>query len=81
MDNKAYLATGNRSGIIGSVWEYDIANDTWAEKTGFEGPAREGALSFTIKNQGYLTTGNNSTNRFDDLWKFFPNDAVNANDN
>jgi N-acetylneuraminic acid mutarotase len=81
MNNKAYLCTGNRSGIIGTAWEYDIANDTWAEKTSFEGTAREGALSFTIKNQGYLTTGNNSSIRFDDLWKFFPDVEVNTNDN
>jgi len=81
MNNKAYLSTGNRNGIIGTTWEYDIANDLWAQKTSFEGTAREGGLSFTINNRGYLTTGNTSSSRFDDLWEFFPNDAVNANDN
>jgi N-acetylneuraminic acid mutarotase len=72
MSNKAYLVAGSRSGVIGTAWEYDIANDTWAEKTGFEGTARESALSFTINNRGYVTTGNNSSSYFDDLWEFFP---------
>ena len=81
MGGKAYLSTGNRNGIFSTTWEYDIVNDLWAQKTSFEGPAREGALGFTINDKGYLTTGNTSSSRFDDLWEFFPNDAVNANDN
>jgi hypothetical protein len=81
MNNKAYVATGNRSGVIGTAWEYDIANDVWAEKTGFEGTAREGALAFTINNRGYITTGNNSSSYFDDLWEFLPDATVDATNN
>ena len=36
MNNKAYVVNGNRSGVIGTAWEYDIANDQWTEKTSFE---------------------------------------------
>jgi len=81
MGNKAYLVCGNRSGVIGTAWEYDIANDTWLQKTSFEGTAREGAVAFTINNRGYLTTGNNSSSYFDDLWEFFPDAEVDDTDN
>jgi N-acetylneuraminic acid mutarotase len=81
MNNKAYLTCGSRSGIIGTTWEYDIANDTWKEKTGFEGPAREGAISFYLNNRGYLTTGSSGSYRFDDLWEFFPDNEQDDNDN
>jgi len=81
MSNKAYLVSGSQSGVTGTAWVYDIANDTWAQKTSFEGTAREGALAFTINNRGYLTTGNNSSSYFDDLWEFFPDVEVNSSDN
>jgi len=81
MGVKAYLTMGNRNGIVATCWEYDITNDTWVQKTSFEGTAREGAISFTINDRGYTTTGNTSSSRFDDLWEFFPNQEVNDNDN
>lgn len=81
MDNKVYLFNGYRSGVINSTWAYDIASDVWYEKTGFEGTAREGAISFTVNNRGFTTTGNNSSNRFDDLWEFFPDAARDDTDN
>lgn len=81
MGDKAYLSSGSRSGIISSTWEYDITNDVWTERTGFEGTAREGLLSFTIDNRGYIVTGNNSSYRFDDLWEFFPTAEQDDDDN
>lgn len=81
MGNKAYLTSGNRSGLISTNWEYDIDNDIWKEKTAFEGSAREGALGFTIENRGYIVTGSNSSFNFDDLWEFFPDAEVDDNDN
>ena len=81
MNNRAYLSCGNRSGITGSTWEYDIANDYWIEKTGFEGAAREGSIGFSINNRGYLVTGSNSSFRFDDLWEFLPDAEQDDNDN
>lgn len=81
MDNKAYLLCGSRSGIINSTWEYDIDGDTWKEKTIFEGASREGALSFSLNNRGYIVTGSNSSYRFDDLWEFFPNAEQDDDDN
>lgn len=81
MGENAYLSCGNRNGIIGTTWQYDIANDRWYEKTGFEGSAREGALGFTAENRGYIVTGSNSSYRFDDLWEFYPGDEQDDDDN
>lgn len=77
----AYLTCGRQSGIIGTTWQYDIANDLWSEKTGFEGSSREGAIGFSVNNRGFVVTGNNSSYRFDDMWEFFPNEEQNDNDN
>jgi N-acetylneuraminic acid mutarotase len=81
MNDKAYLTCGSRSGIIGSTWEYNIAEDTWTEKTSFEGSAREGAIGFSINNKGYIVTGANGSYRFDDLWEFKPSDTQSSDDN
>jgi N-acetylneuraminic acid mutarotase len=81
MNDKAYLSCGSRSGILASTWEYNIAADTWAEKTAFEGSGREGALSISINNKGYIVTGSNGSYRFDDLWEFKPAEEQNDDDN
>ncbi len=81
MLDKAYLVTGNRSGIISTCWQYDITTDLWEEKTAFEGASREGAIAFSINNRGYLVTGGNSSYRFDDLWEFFPTQEQDDDDN
>lgn len=81
MNAKAYLSLGTRGGVVSTTWEYDIANDTWAQKTSFEGTAREGGIGFSLNNRGYTTTGNSSSSRFDDLWEFLPDQAVNSDDN
>lgn len=81
MGSKAYLTSGSRSGVIGTTWEYDILNDTWKEKTSFEGSAREGLIAFTVNDRGYIVTGNNSSYRFDDLWEFLPSEEQSDNDN
>jgi N-acetylneuraminic acid mutarotase len=76
MDNIAYLAGGNTSGLNGTVFAYDPSTDRWTEKTGFEGTLREGAVGFNLNNRGYIATGNNSGSRFDDMWEFLPNNDV-----
>jgi N-acetylneuraminic acid mutarotase len=81
MNDKAYLTCGNRSGVFGTTWEYNIANDVWTQKTGFEGSAREGAIGFNLNNRGYLLSGGNSSFCFDDLWEFIPDVPVDVNDN
>ncbi|MEP7279316.1 MAG: kelch repeat-containing protein [Bacteroidota bacterium] len=80
MGDNAYVCTGENGSILKTVWEYNFASDLWAEKTGFEGLERTGAVSFTVKGRGFLGTGRNSTYRFDDLKEFFPTQVYNAND-
>lgn len=73
-NGKGYLLGGSRSGVIGSVWEYNFGTDRWIEKTPFEGSPREGGIGFIQANgtKGFVTTGANSSFRFDDVWEFQP---------
>ncbi len=79
-NGKGYIATGgqNATGII--TWEYDPDFDLWKQKTSFEGAARSEAASFSIENKAYILTGRNSSSRFDDIWRFDPNDTENEDD-
>jgi N-acetylneuraminic acid mutarotase len=81
INDTAYLATGNFNGIIGTTWAYDIGNDQWFQKTSFEGTARESAIGFSVNNHGYIATGDNGSNYYDDVWQWFPDDAQTNNDN
>jgi hypothetical protein len=81
INDTAYLACGNYNGVIGTTWCYDIGNDQWFQKSTFEGPAREGAIGFTINNHGYITSGSNGSNYYDDTWQFYPDAALTNNDN
>lgn len=72
IDGVVYLSTGESSGVTGLTWAYDPVSDLWTQMTGFEGTARIGAVGFSLNNKGYITTGNNSSSRFDDMWEFAP---------
>jgi N-acetylneuraminic acid mutarotase len=72
INNKGYLVCGDKSGVLATAWVYNPADDLWSQKTGLEASARSGAVSFTLGSAGYITTGSNSSYRFDDLWKFNP---------
>ncbi|MES2849334.1 MAG: kelch repeat-containing protein [Bacteroidota bacterium] len=72
LNNKGYLVGGERSGALTSVWQYNPGDDTWQAKTALEASGRSGAVGFTVEGAGYITTGSNSSYRFDDLWKFNP---------
>ncbi|TXK45707.1 galactose oxidase [Pontibacter qinzhouensis] len=72
INNRAYLVTGTNGSLLSEVWEYDALSDLWTRKNDFDGGAREGAVGFVIDNRGYISTGNYSTYRFDDLWLFDP---------
>jgi N-acetylneuraminic acid mutarotase len=80
MGGKAYVATGENGSILKTVWEYSFDTDRWLKKTDWEGLERTGAVSFSVKDRGFLGTGRNSTYRFDDFREFKPNDTYNAND-
>jgi N-acetylneuraminic acid mutarotase len=81
VNDTAYLATGNYNGIIGTCWGWDFTNDLWTQVTSFEGTAREGAIGFTVNNHGYIVTGDNGSNYYDDLWRFYPDVTQTIADN
>ena len=81
LNNKAYLCCGDRSGTIGTVWQYDIDQDLWEQKTAFEGASRQGAIGFSMSGVGYLTTGTNGSYWYDDLWEFYPDAEQDDEDN
>jgi len=80
LGDEAFITTGKNGSLYTFTWEYDFKTDLWYQKTPYEGPAREGAVGFTVKNRGFITTGISSTVAFDDLREFHPNEVYNAND-
>jgi N-acetylneuraminic acid mutarotase len=68
----AYLVGGISTSIDNQVWQYDPTTDIWLRKTDFEGYARENAVGFSIGDRGYVTTGRNSSARYDDIYQFDP---------
>jgi hypothetical protein len=81
IDNKAYLTTGENGSMNSHTWEYDYTNDTWAEKTGFSGTARTGALGITLKNRGFILSGRSGTAPFDNMYELQPSAEDDDNDN
>lgn len=72
-----YLTTGSSG--AGDCWQYDPSTDTWLQyfsmttNVPIAGPSRTLAVGFTINNTyGVLTTGGNSSQKYDDCWKFDP---------
>lgn len=80
MGNYVYLTSGENSSIVSSTWQYDPAADSWAEKTGFEGTGRQGALAFTLSNRGFVLTGRSGSLMMDNTYEFLPNDEQVDND-
>lgn len=80
LDGLGYVATGSSGSLLGSIWQYDPETDIWVEKTSLEGSARVDAIGFVVANRAYITTGRNSSFRFDDLWEFRPNAEFDEDD-
>ena len=75
-----YLTTGSAG--AGDCWQYNPATDTWLQyfsmttNVPIAGANRSAAVGFTVKigesYYGILTTGGNSSLKYDDGWKFNP---------
>ncbi len=82
--SKGYLGTGYKyeGGYVycNDFWEYDPEVNTWTEKIGFAGNAREGAVGFSISNKGYLGTGKGSEypDYYKDFWEYTPELSIPA---
>ncbi|HLQ99203.1 MAG TPA: kelch repeat-containing protein [Sphingobacterium sp.] len=71
--NNAFLVGGKKGNVINTVWKYDPSADRWSgDSQAFLGSAREDAVSFSSDSKGYITTGANGSNKFDDTWEFKP---------
>jgi N-acetylneuraminic acid mutarotase len=69
--NYGYVVGGRKASVLSNVWKYDPAANEWVSKhQALPQNAREGAVAFSIGGKGYLTTGMNGTNKFDDTWVF-----------
>ncbi len=76
-DGLAYIATGSSSAALSSVYVYNPGDESWREKTGFEGAARTHAVGFVSGNRMILGTGNNGSNYLNDFWELKPAEAYN----
>lgn len=86
MNGKAYLTTGENGGLNSHTWEYNDGNDTWDEKTGFEGSGRTGAIAFVANNRGFVLLGRSggSTDSgapYDNMYEWQPNAEQDDDDN
>ncbi|NMM47523.1 Kelch repeat-containing protein [Marinigracilibium pacificum] len=80
LNGYGYLTTGNNGANLKSTYEYNPIDDTWKEKTSFEGVERQGAIGFTVKGRSFVGLGRNSSLRFDDIWEFIPFEEYNDED-
>lgn len=79
INNTGYLLMG--SGGDNKVWAYDAATDLWSDVQNFGENAsnfkvtpssRQQAVSFSIGNRGFITTGVGGSTRYDDIYSFDP---------
>lgn len=81
LNGKAYLTCGESGSMNSTTWEYDIATDLWAQKTGFSGSPRSGAVAFTLKDRSFVVTGRNGSLAYDNAYEFQPTVEDNDDDN
>lgn len=82
-NNLGYIANGTGSQAYGTCFEYTPSNDTWNQKTSFEGNGRYDCIGFAFDSGitgGYnafigLGTSSASATPFYDLWSWNPNVA------
>lgn len=74
IDDKAYIIGGISStgAVDKSVYEFDYTTSVWKKKTSFEGSARSMAVTFVLDGRGFIGTGQNGSNTYDDVWEFKP---------
>ena len=81
IDGKGYVACGDYSGSISTVYEYVPSSDSWEEKTAFENYARRDAIAFTDGSRAFVALGRNGTLYLDDNMEFFPDAEQDDDDN
>ena len=78
LGNKGYLifglldinSTGTSLTLSRDLWEYDVAGDSWTQKTDFSGQARVMTVGFVLGSYLYVGPGNNaSVQNLIDVWR------------
>ena len=80
LNGYGYIACGELAGATSTVWEYDPSNDTWEEKTSFEGASRQDPIAFSNSSRAFVGLGRTGTLYLDDLDEFFPFDEYDDED-
>jgi N-acetylneuraminic acid mutarotase len=75
-----FVVSGGKGTVSGDAWAYNPVTDLWEEKSTLEGSARMEAVAFALANKGYIMTGRSSGYYFDDIWCFYPDEKLNADD-
>ncbi|MEM7483836.1 MAG: kelch repeat-containing protein [Bacteroidota bacterium] len=71
LNGYGYIACGESSGTLTSVWEYDPSTDTWESKTSFEGTSRQDPVSFSNDTRAFIGLGRTGSLYLDDFDEFF----------
>ncbi len=69
---RGYIATGYNFGALGSLWEYNVNDDSWEEITAIEGTNRQDAFVFTNENRAVVVLGRSGNLYLDDAYEVFP---------
>jgi N-acetylneuraminic acid mutarotase len=78
--NYIYLSSGENGSINSATWRYDPVNDSWTQKTGFEGTGRTGAVAMTLSSRGFVLTGRSGSLVMDNAYELLPDDEQVDND-
>lgn len=83
----AYIATGYRSGVTADYWKYDPDQDLWYGDSdddftpltdvhnNYSGASsRDGAVSFSNGERGFVLTGQSGGSYFDDVYELLPDE-------
>ncbi len=65
--------TGAASWVyLKDMWAYDIASNTWSQKTSYPGNGSMGLGGFVLGQYAYVGMGYNTTSGYSDFWRYNP---------
>jgi len=79
INGKGYVLLGrywdgmqNGGRLLSDILEFDPNENAWIKRGDFPGGARQNAMVFQIKGRGYIVSGENDSQRLQDVWSFKP---------
>ncbi len=80
LNGMGYIGTGIKfAGPVqfhNDFWQYNPANNSWAQKANLAGAARSGAVGFSVLGKGHIACGHDGNNVLQDVWQY--DDALNT---